>query len=198
VYVEGAQQSLTKNDKVFIKRINDLGLYVCGSQASSFHGDNTNDGSNDITDLTHDENTEECLPVKDYKFYLRDGLTCSTPMESSYFFGNRLHQKRNLNLCSHCGLSENHIPKPTSEEILTYSKVFHPCSVCLNIPEPKQRPKPLYGSKKKKAMLEVNVSSGTQTERSSQRPECDVDHNSLGEMTDTEPSGDFSVHSDSD
>jgi hypothetical protein len=198
VYVEGAQQSLTKNDKVFIKRINDLGLYVCGSQASSFHGDNTNDGSNDITDLTHDENTEECLPVKDYKFYLRDGLTCSTPMESSYFFGNRLHQKRDLNLCSHCGLSENHIPKPTSEELLTYSKVFHPCSVCLNIPEPKQRPKPLYGSKKKKGMLEVNASTRTQTERSSQRPGCDFDQNSLGEMADTEPSGDFSVHSDSD
>ena len=35
-------------------------------------------------------------------------------------------------------------------------------------------------------------------ECSSQRPDSDVDQTSLGEMTDAQPSGDFSVHSDSD
>lgn len=199
VYVGDAQRSLTKTDKHFIKQINELGLYVCGSHASNLLSKrNENEEPDNIMDLTHEENAEECLPSEDFKFYLRHGLTCSTPMESSYFFGNRLHQKRNLKLCSHCGLGENHIAGATREELLTYSKVFHPCSVCLNITEPKQRPKPLYGSKKKKRSLDVSLSTRTPIERSSQKLDSDSDQISLGEMTDTEPSGDYSVHSDSD
>ena len=119
-------------------------------------------------------------------------------MESSYFFGNRLHHKRNLNVCSHCGLEENHVQQATTEELQSYSNVFHPCSVCLDIADCQKRPKPLYGSKVSKRRGASSVSTNT-TMRSSAR---ESDRGALEDepegASETEPSGQYSLCSDSD
>jgi hypothetical protein len=88
IYLENAKQSLSKDEKAYIKKLNDLDMYVCGSEvihASNSHKSNI--GSNDIVDMTCEDDSEGANKGKkrqDYSFYLRDGLTCSTPMESSY------------------------------------------------------------------------------------------------------------------
>lgn len=91
--------------------------------------------------MTHEEDTEANKEA-DFGFYLRDGLTCSSPMEASYFFGNRLHKKRDFKTCCQCGLAENNIPKPTREEPLLYSNVFYPCCACTAVADSQKRPKP--------------------------------------------------------
>lgn len=202
IYVENAQQSLTKAEKAYIKRLNELGMYVCGSEVINKSIINeSNVGSNNIVDMTCEDDSEggnKGHDGQDYSFYLRDGLTCSTPMESSYFFGNRLHHKRNLNVCSHCGLEENHVQQATTEELQSYSNVFHPCSVCLDIADGQKRPKPLYGSKVSKRRGASSVSTNT-TMRSSAR---ESDRGALEDepegASETEPSGQYSLCSDSD
>lgn len=172
IYLENAQQSLTKAEKAYIKTLNELGMYVCGSEVTNASNPNElNSDSNKIMDMTCEEDSEggnKGQDRQDCSFYLRDGLTCNTPMESSYFFGNRLHKKRKLNLCSHCGLEENHVQQATREELQSYSNVFHPCSVCLSIADGQKRPKPLYGSKVSKRRGSSSFSTNT-TMRSSAR-----------------------------
>ena len=202
IYVENAQQSLTKAEKAFIKILDELDMYVCGSEVTNTSITNeTNVESNNIVDMTCEEDSAAGNSGHDrqvFTFYLRDELTCSTPMESSYFFGNRLHQKRNLNLCSHCGLEENHVQQATREELQTYSNVFHPCSVCLNIADGRKRPKPLYGSKITKRRGSSTLSTNTTMRSSAKESDRDALRDEPGEASDTEPSGQYSVCSDSD
>lgn len=202
IYLENAQQSLSKDEKAYIKTLNELGMYVCGSEV--VHASNPNESniaSNNIMDITCEDDSEggnRGEDRQDYSFYLRDGLTCSTPMESSYFFGNRLHKKRNLNICSHCGLEENHVQQATSEELQSYSNVFHPCSVCLSIADGQKRPKPLYGSKVSKRRGSSSVSTNTTMRSSARESKRDTLMDEAEEASETEPSGHYSLCSDSD
>jgi len=192
IYVEGTNQRLTKADKAFISRINEEGHYVCGSEVSEFIPSLNQE--NEVVNLTGEENSGEGHSNTEYCFFLRDGLTCETPVESTYFFSRRLPTKRDINICSCCGLVENHIQKPTQEELDTYSgNVFYPCSECIKTRIP--RPQPYRGSKRKRQTVSSLDPPASQRTIGEAAEESLVRIDGL-DGPDTEPSGDFSEYDD--
>lgn len=192
IYVEGTNQSLTKDDKAFITRISDGEHYTCGSQLTEFVPSVNQE--NDVVNLTED--IEDRRHDSAFCFYLRDGLTCDTPVESTYFFSARLYRKRNLNICSCCGLSENHIQKPTQEELDTFSgNVFYPCSQCIKTRTPK--PQPYRGSKWKRKSVSSNAQRRSGRPRTAEESgDCTLMELNDSDGSETQPSGDYSEHDD--
>jgi hypothetical protein len=194
IYVEGTNHRLTRTDKAFISRVNEGGHYVCGSELTEFIPSPSQE--NEVVNLAGEESLEGSHSDTDYCFFLRDELNCETPVESTYFFSRRLPAKRDVQICSCCGLKENHIQKPTQEELDTYSgNVFYPCSECTKTRTPK--PQPYRGSKRKRpttSNLEPPARQPTMADDSVVSVHgLDAIHD---DGPDTEPSGDFSEHDD--
>eukprot|EP00889_Picochlorum_renovo_P006413 jgi/Picre1/33443/NNA_008767.t1 len=193
IYVQDVKQRLTKDDRAFLSRIDDGGQYVCGSEISTF----VPSMEDNAVSLLNEGDGEET--ATDYQFFLRNGLTCETPVEITYFFSQSLSTKRNTKICCYCGLGESHIQQPTQEELETYSgKVFYPCTACIKTRTP--APEPYRGSERKKKKTILNDSS---RQVSRQRTTEGTEEGSLVEVEqpcsqgpDTEPSGDFSEHDD--
>lgn len=202
IYVPKENECLTKREKIVIRVLEEAGEYVCGAQLTQYiHFESQreqNKISSDeslIVDLTDEQRTEQ---DKEFQFYLKENLTCETPMEEAYFKGQRLYHKRNKNICSHCGLSDNHIQQPTQQELKDYSSVFHPCIACKN--SPNINPKTIYGSKRRKRReiwndIGADSSEGTSTKRAAVQRQASALEDSEKDA-ETEPSGIFSEYSD--
>ena len=192
IYMAGSQQRLTKEEKGFIQQVNEGNRYVCGSEIPKT--DHIESRGNEVVNSDNEDSQEAGGYSGEHQFFLRDGLTCETPVESTYFFSQGLSTKRNLRICSHCGLGENHIQLPTQEELDTYGKVFHPCGACKRTIRP--TPKPYKGSLRKRKRdftASTNTAVAIANTRGAEEEDGTVDPH---EEPDTDPSGDFSEYSD--
>jgi len=189
IYVSDVKQRLTKNDKAFLTHIDEGGHYVCGSELTT------------CVSCVHEENEMNLVGEDDVgegstdnQFFPRNGLTCATPVEITYFFSQSLSTKRNLGICPCCGLDENHIQQPTEEELEIYSgKVFYPCNACIKTKTP--TPEPYRGSqrkKRKRTSIDVARPPARQFIREGTGEGSVIE----GDCSDTEPSGDFSLCDD--